>query len=274
MWYDKAAANWFCLHVEGMYSHFMNVCHQGSTIWYYIEAQHEDRLLTYLHNVIVAPQLNWPSPWDQRETAPFDIIRSFLYSKSLFVHPGHLAAAGIPVHRLEQGQNMAVLGEGTIIHFGISGDSRSLNEAVNYLPESWLTRGLRHAATILAPHIDKWAKLRSDLLSTMGANPQLPENDPRRWLLDAGFADPTSNMMPIAWIQNKFPTLADDLQRAVTYNSPSDGKENEATHQSIYPYTLTTAELSTALDHCRVIGRVLAKEHVKRWYKWIEDTVG
>jgi hypothetical protein len=271
--YDKATGNWFGKHQEGMHADFVNVCHQGCTIWYYVEGQHEDRLLDYLHEHILAPQLNWPDEWRRRGGANVDLAKSFLFSKALFVHPASIAAAGIPVVRLEQGQNMAVIGQGTAIHWGVSGDQRSLNEAVNYLPESWLKVGLRKTASSTVNHIlliiTAWAAHKAN------GRPDVvdPGRAPDDWIMNRLFSESTAGMVHCSWIlESVVKRFIPDLQRGIAYMQATEEEKNDEEAdfpEPIFPYSLTLVELKRALADCKRLVAFSNNLLVKAWYDWV-----
>jgi len=66
------------------------------------------------------------------------------YTKKIFIDPSNLIADGIPVIRICQEQNQALIGSGTIVHWGKCAHFYSINEAINFIPVSWLTTGLPH----------------------------------------------------------------------------------------------------------------------------------
>jgi hypothetical protein len=68
-----------------------------------------------------------------------------LFSRQLWFSPRQLIAHGVPVSRIEQTAGQVVVLDGCIVHWGMVADAvwpHCLQEAINYCPLLWLTRGL------------------------------------------------------------------------------------------------------------------------------------
>jgi hypothetical protein len=135
--YCKLRNSYFKMHVEQLYAPFYNYCWQGSTVWYAVMEEDRQAFTRFLISK-VAREHNIGQVTAEEEK----LFLALLYSKQIFLDPFDLWKAGVPVYRVRQWQNQVVIGSGTVIHWGMCGDTKSVNEAVNYLPVRWLIDGL------------------------------------------------------------------------------------------------------------------------------------
>jgi hypothetical protein len=71
-----------------------------------------------------------------------DVLLVPFYAKRLFLPNSFFRKHGITLHNIEQRGGMAVIGSGMAMHQGYSEEVYGQNEAINFLPESWLVDGL------------------------------------------------------------------------------------------------------------------------------------
>ena len=147
-WYVKSPGSFFCMHVEQLFAPFYNLCYDGGTTWWVV--RREDR--AKLDGYIVQRARRWYGV--SRECALSEheaaAVAGLLYTKQLVFHPDDLAAAGVRLTRVDQPVGTIVVGDGDLVHFGVTATPpsdgrtarRSVNEAVNFLPLQWLTTGL------------------------------------------------------------------------------------------------------------------------------------
>jgi hypothetical protein len=172
---------------------------------------------------------------------------------------------------------MAVIGKGTVIHFGISAESRSLNEAINYIPESWLVEGLPSVRRDVAHHLQKTAIYWWNLMHPApdAETGPWPQYHPHHWLTDKHFAETTAQMLPRDWILDHIKDyLMVDLKRATNYiDAPQEVKDDpqRCPPQSIFPYTLDGQQLNDAYTDCDIICSILDTTEVNDWLEWINE---
>jgi hypothetical protein len=135
--YCKLNNSYFKMHVEQLYAPFYNYCWQGSTVWYAVMEEDRQAFTRFLISKVTR-EYNIGQVTAEEEK----LFLALLYSKQVFLDPFDLWKAGVPVYRVRQEQNQVIIGSGTVIHWGRCGDTKSVNEAVNYLPVRWLIDGL------------------------------------------------------------------------------------------------------------------------------------
>ena len=141
-YYLKLPDSFFRMHWEQLFGPFYNYCWEGCTIWYSVLEEDRDALLRYLVNV-VGPRRFGIDAGKLRQYGEEQLLWALAYSRQLFLDPLDLLANNVPVHRIEQTAGHAVVGKGTVLHWGQCGSGRhSVNEAVNWLPVQWLRDGL------------------------------------------------------------------------------------------------------------------------------------
>ena len=143
-WYRKTPGTFFCMHPEQLHAPFYNLCYEGGTTWWVVRREHRNELDAY-----VAEQAKQCYGVAELTSDEAEAVRGLLYTKQVVFHPEELLAAGVPLTRIEQVAGTVVVGDGDLIHFGTTAvdaqhpsKSRSVNEAVNFLPVRWLTTGL------------------------------------------------------------------------------------------------------------------------------------
>jgi hypothetical protein len=149
-WYCKASHSYFRAHVEQLFAPSMNVCYAGGTTWWCIKradvAKYEKFFIEF-----VKDELNMKNEgvgeWPEEQSR---LLLALLYAKKTFIDPRLLAAAGIEVFQLSQKAGDVVMLDGDIVHLGVCNEKWSINEAINFLPVTWLRSGL--------PLLSEWLK--------------------------------------------------------------------------------------------------------------------
>ena len=147
-YYLKLPESFFRMHCEQLFAPFYNYCWQGCTIWYAVMEEDRVALEKYLAAMVARKfDIDLHQLWKENDTG---LLWALVYSRQLFLDPFDLQASGVPVHRVEQAAGQAVVGKGTVLHWGLCGSVDSINEAVNWLPVLWLDDGLPQ----LVKHVD------------------------------------------------------------------------------------------------------------------------
>ena len=163
-WYWKQPGSYFCLHVEQLYAPFYNVCYVGSTTWYAIQRVDFVRLREY---VVKRALKYYGVEWDWLTEDDRAAVIGLLYTKKCMFHPSDLVACGIQVTLVRQDAGTILVGDGDVVHFGITTvppasfkqpleSAISVNEAVNFMPLEWLWTGLPAVLDWLRWFRDSW----------------------------------------------------------------------------------------------------------------------
>ena len=169
-WYWKQPGSFFCLHVEQLYAPFYNVCYVGSTTWFAVQRVDFVRLREYVVKRALkyyGVEWEWLTP-DDRAAA-----WGLLYTKKCMFHPSDLVACGIHVTLVRQDAGTILVGDGDVVHFGITTrpppsfnqplkSAISVNEAVNFMPLEWLWTGLPAVLDWLRWFRDTWLPIHND----------------------------------------------------------------------------------------------------------------
>ena len=138
--YCKGVGSFFCAHVEQLFAPFYNFCWKGSTTWWAVvkaDWGHFERF--FIHYAKAHYKLDGGRPMTGEEES---LLLALLYAKRAFIDPRLMMACGLRVFHIEQRAGDVVVGEGEVVHLGMCTDSHSENEAINYIPVSWIKTGL------------------------------------------------------------------------------------------------------------------------------------
>ena len=139
--YCKGPNSFFHMHTEQLFAPFYNYCWEGSTIWYYVRDCDRGLLDAYL---IKRTRRHYQlddggAPMTEAQQ---QLLLALLYAKKLFFDPRDMVREGVPVQRVHQQANQVLLGHGSVVRWGVCGGAYSINEAINYVPVTWLAFGL------------------------------------------------------------------------------------------------------------------------------------
>jgi hypothetical protein len=179
-YYIKVPGSFFCLHVEQLFAPFYNICYDGSTTWWVVHREDRHQLDEYL----VQRARQWYGVDDGVELSPMEreAIKGLLYTKAVVFHPDDVVNAGVRLIQVVQDDHTVVVGDGDVVHFGMvthnaddRQDSRSVNEAINFVPLQWLTTGLPRLVAWLQWLRDFWIPTQHRTVMTGEAKGRLRE---------------------------------------------------------------------------------------------------
>jgi hypothetical protein len=149
--YLKMVLSIFRMHFEQAFFPAYNACTSGASHWYFVRDEHLPRLNALLVELLKKRyRLERQQPMTDEELA---VLPFALYSRSLWLSPRLLLENGIPVERVVQTAGQVVVVDGCILHWGMVGDAddpHCVQEAINFCPQSWLTRGLKRLVAWMA----------------------------------------------------------------------------------------------------------------------------
>ena len=149
-WYCKVAHSHFRAHVEQLFASSMNVCYLGGTTWWCIRRadwpKYEQFFIEYVKDEF---RMDEKREWSEEQSR---LLLALLYAKKTFIDPRLVAGpqSGIEVFQLNQKEGDVVILDGDIVHLGVCSEDCSINEAINFLPVSWLVSGL--------PRLAEWVR--------------------------------------------------------------------------------------------------------------------
>ena len=247
------------MHVEQLFAPFYNICYEGSTTWWVVHRDDRQKLDEYL----TRRAMQWYGVPDdvQLTDAEYAAIKGLLYTKAVVFHPDDVVAARVRLTRVVQGAGNVVVGDGDLVHFGVvtpnterPKQSRSVNEAINFLPLRWLTTGLPRLVTWLRWLRDAW----------------LPSQRPKA-MADGGAArlrtamwDKQTNVLVAQHCASRWSSPFLRQLRTLMAKPTEEGDAHHATRMAIFAL-LTEAEVDDVRRDLKDALDVMRKPGVKGW---------
>jgi hypothetical protein len=139
-WYCKVVWSFFRSHMEQLFAPSLNVCYLGGTTWWCIMRADLEKYKQFLIQYVKEEfGMDQDRKWSDQQSR---LLLALLYAKKTFIDPRLLVAAGIKVFQLDQKAGDVVMLDGDIVHLGVCSERESINEAINFIPVSWLVHGL------------------------------------------------------------------------------------------------------------------------------------
>jgi hypothetical protein len=141
-WYCKVVGSFFRHHLEQLFAPSLNVCYGGATTWWCIRRKDFGKYKQFLSDFVKEKlKVDEDKGWSDKQSR---LLLALLYAKKTFIDPRLLAEsdAGIEVFQLNQKAGDVVMLDGDIVHLGVCSEDHSINEAINFIPVSWLVNGL------------------------------------------------------------------------------------------------------------------------------------
>jgi hypothetical protein len=283
-WYFKVAWSFFRAHMEQLFGPSLNFCYQGSTTWWCIKRKDLKRYEAFLIKYIkTCYQMDRQNEWDKEEDR---LLLALLYAKRTFIDPRILKANNIEVFQLNQTAGDAVMLDGDIVHLGVCCDDVSVNEAINFLPVSWLVRGLSHLndwvqwmesyircddipRTEYRHSADDWEKVRS-IIFNKGVKGLVGKHCPRLFTIEFLRTVKRSIYAEKPEVVGRKGEKQEDTsslkKRKRNEHTAPAGTQAEPPLICIDYSELDDRELKQAITHIDNIVTFLSQEKVKEWY--------
>ena len=127
-WYVKKPGSFFCMHVEQLFAPFYNLCYDGSTTWWVVQRDTRGKLNDYM--VRRARRL-YGVPEDVKlSEEEAEAVHGLLFTKQVMFHPDDLIRAGVVLSEVKQEAGMVVVGDGDVVHLGMTTVASSEQRAV------------------------------------------------------------------------------------------------------------------------------------------------
>jgi len=152
-WYVKCGDDFFYLHIEQLSTWFANFCHEGAMRWYFIPWTQMDGIVRAMLKALArqAPANKTKEIMDNIAILADDptaephlrnLIRMLILGKRCLPLIDDLRAEGVTVDIVDQYAGQMVMGDGIVFHQGRSLTPSNVHEAINFIPITWLLRGL------------------------------------------------------------------------------------------------------------------------------------
>lgn len=152
-WYVKCGDDFFYLHIEQLSTWFANFCHEGAMRWYFIAWTQLDGIVRAMLKALArqAPSkvttdalksINALAADSKAEPELRNLIRMLILGKRCLPSIDDLRAEGVQVDIVDQYAGQMVMGDGIVFHQGRSLTPSNVHEAINFMPITWLLRGL------------------------------------------------------------------------------------------------------------------------------------
>jgi JmjC domain, hydroxylase len=248
--YCKSSGSFFCCHVEQLHAPFYNFCLKGSTTWWaVVKADWSKFAALFIHRV----KAFYPLFSSRNMTAEEDsLLLSLLYAKRALINPQHILEAGIRVFQVVQQQGDVVIGDGEVVHLGICTQDLSINEAINYLPVSWLLFGL--------PRLLEWMRWMVDIYIALDITNETGISDMEgatQLIFCKDMRERVSQHVPRRWTLSFLLSLRNALRTYHQQNKRAKGVDFSE---------LTSGQVVRAIQQCDEIRGLLLQEHVRQWY--------
>jgi len=268
-YYIKTRFSLFRCHFGQAFFPSFHSCVAGACVWYFIAEKDLPQL-----NAFLIFHLTHRLRLEGLTKAEKNVLLMLLYTRSLWLSPRLLMEAHIPIQRVMQTAGQVVITNGCVLRWGMAADMSCLQEATNFCPVSWCTRGLKRLVQWVA-ELQRYC----DVIET-SSNAGLV-----LLLLDATVCETLSHHAP-AHILTPFlervkqdltlPTetvTAPRITRAKASNSPTSTRPPQpplATEPTFLPFQFLNAVIrqSIAADIDKVLAGFKEKRVARLYAEW------
>ena len=152
-WYVKCGDDFFYLHIEQLSTWFANFCHEGAMRWYFIAWTQLDGIVRAMLKALarqspskvtkeMADSIAALAANSEAEPELRNLIRMLILAKRCLPSIDDLRAEGVQVDIVDQYAGQMMMGDGIVFHQGRSLTPSNIHEAINFIPITWLVRGL------------------------------------------------------------------------------------------------------------------------------------
>jgi hypothetical protein len=263
-WFCKGSRAFFGDHMEQLFGPSLNVCYMGGTTWWCVKRsqmkEYEEFLIQYLKTHLGLEE-DSDKKWTPEQSR---LLLALLYAKKTFIDPSELVAAGIEVYQLDQKRGDVVMLDGDIVHWGVCDGAVSINEAINFLPVSWLIDGLLR--------LDKWMDWLQSFIEAETGDFKHTHSKVKRVIFNDEVRRLVGKHCPRQFTLLFFQRIKTSIQRELITRKNKKGKKGKkgakqsASSGSIDYRGLEDDVLTIAISRMDKIAARLEQKAIKDWY--------
>ena len=153
-WYAKGRDDFFYLHIEQLSMSFANFCHEGAMRWWFIPFDQlhliarvvlrcicSQHICSAEESVTILARIELLND-AAKAASVLNLMKMLIIGKRCLPPIADLLALGVTVQEVTQHAGQMLVGDGIVFHQGRSLTPSNVHEAINFIPESWLLRGL------------------------------------------------------------------------------------------------------------------------------------